>query len=168
MTCRINNKFYYVDKKAMIRPETKMRKERRFPALKLRHDRMKSLVGDTFFDKEFITQKKTVHDERPSRLRRTRNMPNHKLFHLVVAYITNTEDDEIFKETLAYQLRVKEHAIEKCFHQLNLLGILSQRRPRYAHDTNRNPIFGGSDSGWHADTYKILDKQKARELLKTL
>lgn len=69
----------------------------------------------------------------------------------------------IAKENVAIQLQVPVSQVENVFRKLNREGILSQRIPIYAHDTNRNPIFDGRASGWASDYYKILIKEDKEE-----
>ena len=66
----------------------------------------------------------------------------------------------VAKEKVAYDLELPVSQVENIFRKLNREGILSQRNHRYAHDTNRNPIFYGSDSGWASDYYMILNQEK--------
>jgi hypothetical protein len=56
-------------------------------------------------------------------------------------------------EGTAIRHNVKLHYIAQIFRTLNQKGILSQAQREYAHDTNRNPMFGGPASGWAANTY---------------
>ena len=62
---------------------------------------------------------------------------------------------ECTKEEIAFATGVKTHFVEQVFMRLNHKGILSQETRDFAHDTNRNPMFFGRDSGWAANTYTI-------------
>lgn len=66
---------------------------------------------------------------------------------------------------MARLFQVAEHAVEQVFYWLNREGVLSQRRPTYAHDTNRNPLFPGSPSGWASDEFDVRDRERATDLL---
>ena len=96
--------------------------------------------------------------------KRRKNISLEKLKVLVLDYIEEVLNNEqrllkhISKEEISRKYEVKEHLVEQVFHILNREGILSQRKSNYAHDTNRNPMFDGIESGWAEDTYSILKK----------
>lgn len=90
----------------------------------------------------------------------TRKIPEEKLRELVLEYITSCGSNWICKENVAVALRVRPKDLDKLFMQLNREGILSRACHDHAHDTNRNPVFSGSASGWVSDYYTILNKER--------
>lgn len=60
-------------------------------------------------------------------------------------------------ESVAYELRAKEKDVKKIFMRLNTEGILTQKLRSFAHDTNRNNFFYGSESGWMSNVYGIKE-----------
>ena len=88
-------------------------------------------------------------------LKSFKKIPHDKLKSIIVAYINNTEKSYVTKEEISIKYNVKQHYVEEIFKELNREGILYQRKSNYAHDTNRNPMFYGSESGWACDTYDI-------------
>lgn len=87
-----------------------------------------------------------------------KKIPNKKLKSLVRKYLLNCGKNTITLEEVSLFFGVSQGDMHHVFHQLNQEGLLSQRHPRYFHDTNRNPFFGGSESGWGNDYYTILKK----------
>lgn len=69
---------------------------------------------------------------------------------------TMITEPAVSREAVASSLRLPEGQVDRIFQKLNREGILSQAKRRYAHDTNRNPMFDGSASGWASNYYKIL------------
>ena len=92
-----------------------------------------------------------------------KKIPHKKLKEMILSYIDNLNNlnnkdcipNYITKEEISQKFNVKESDVELVFMELNKEGILSQRVSRYAHDTNRNPMFPMDISGWSADWYYI-------------
>lgn len=61
--------------------------------------------------------------------------------------------DRVCVEEIANKYKIKHSQIDKYFRKLNRLGILSQAKREFAHDTNRNPIFPMDISGWCPNFY---------------
>jgi hypothetical protein len=64
----------------------------------------------------------------------------------------------IIAEKVACDLKLPTHQVKHCLHILNLKGLVSQKYRGFAHDTNRDPMFYGSESGWAANRYCVTDK----------
>lgn len=88
-------------------------------------------------------------------LKSFKKIPHDKLKTIIVAYINNCERSYVTKEEISIKYNVKEHYVEEVFKELNREGLLGQRTSNYAHDTNRNPMFDGNESGWACDLYYI-------------
>ena len=88
-------------------------------------------------------------------LRSYKKIKYYELRNIIIAYINNTDKSYITKEEISHKYNVKQHFVENIFRELNREGILSQRKSNYAHDTNRNPMFDGVDSGWACDLFYI-------------
>lgn len=88
-------------------------------------------------------------------LKSYKKIPHNKLKTIVVAYINNCERSYVTKEEISIKYSIKQHYVEEVFKELNREGILSQRTAHYAHDTNRNPVCDGMESGWACDLYYI-------------
>lgn len=56
-------------------------------------------------------------------------------------------------ESMAVSHNCHPKHVHEVFRRLNRRGLLSQKHRCFAHDTNRNPVFYGSMSGWHANIY---------------
>jgi hypothetical protein len=63
-------------------------------------------------------------------------------------------------EELAGELNVEIHKVILALQQLNMMGLVRQKERSFAHDTNRNGMFFGRDSGWSANTYSIILKSE--------
>lgn len=61
----------------------------------------------------------------------------------------------ISADDIAFELRVKPHFVAQVFQQLNVEGILSQSRHYAPHDSNRDPLCGGTYAGWQSSLYAI-------------
>lgn len=59
-------------------------------------------------------------------------------------------------EDVAYELGLRRGQVQQVFQRLNREGVLSRRSHSFAHDTDRNPLFPGRDSGWCSNYYTIL------------
>ena len=166
---RIGNKFYYGGNKISERskrPSEKMKESgvvvQDDGSIKIR--KFHKTVELPKQKAEYVIKK--AREERPSRIKRScKKKSKEKLFTETLKYIMDSEHDYVKKESISRELKVKEHQVEQVFHKLNLLGILSQRIPNYAHDTSRNPIFWGSENGWAADLYYINDRNKVEEMV---
>jgi DNA-binding transcriptional regulator YhcF (GntR family) len=75
----------------------------------------------------------------------------------VRAHILDNRGGHVTAETLANMFRVRIGIIHRCLHKLNLEGLVYKKSRHYAHDTNRNPMFDGSESGWGANVYCIKE-----------
>ncbi len=137
--------------------------------IKQMEDDLKTIQSDLDFWKEELDQERSQQQPQHRFLKRkTKRRSDIKAEKLILGYINNViENPElstiatgpaVTKEETAYTLELPVGQVEKIFMKLNREGILSQRTPRYAHDTNRNPIFDGPDSGWASDYYMILKK----------
>ncbi len=62
---------------------------------------------------------------------------------------------QITKEIVAKLLNVPEHQVKVAFHNLNLMGKLSQGVNKPPHDSKRD-FWGRHDSSWIATKYTIL------------
>lgn len=65
----------------------------------------------------------------------------------------------IMVEDIADELQVKPHFVKQVFQKLNAEGILHQPIKRIPHDSNRDPMCGGSYSGWMSNLYPIRNKE---------
>lgn len=137
--------------------------------IKQMEDDIKTIQSDLDFWKEELSLERNRQQPQHHLLKRkTKKRSDIKAEQLILEYINNVIENPklstiatgpaITKEDTAYTLGLPVSQVEKIFMKLNLKGILSQRNHRYVHDTNRNPIFGGHDSGWASDYYRILDK----------
>ena len=75
---------------------------------------------------------------------------------IVLGIRSSGERKSLTAECLAGDLNCEIHKVEYALHRLNLEGLVSQKIRNFAHDTNRNPIFYGPDSGWAANTYDVI------------
>lgn len=66
-------------------------------------------------------------------------------------------------ENIALELKARLGQVRKIFMRLNREGILSHKKRRFAHDTNRNRMFYGRASGWSSNYYVISDRIKEIE-----
>lgn len=110
-----------------------------------------------------IRELRRKEENNPSkRIKKCRKKISHdKLKEMILSYIDTINSDinyNVTKEEISQNFNVKESDVELIFMELNREGILSQRVPRYAHDTNRNPMFPMDISGWSSDIYKIRKK----------
>jgi hypothetical protein len=60
-----------------------------------------------------------------------------------------------FAEDLAFDLRAPVPMVKQCFQKLNAEGLLYRAERNFAHDTNRNNMFFGRESGWMANSYGL-------------
>jgi len=103
-----------------------------------------------------LTAKNNLKKAKPKKvLMKYKKIPHENLKVIIMGYIINSEKGFITKEEISRKYKVKEHCVENVFRELNREGVLSQRHARFAHDTNRNRMFGGSESGWASDIYYI-------------
>lgn len=112
-------------------------------------------------EKRIRKLRKKESDNPSKRIKKCRKKISHeKLKEMILSYIDtiNRIPNYITKEEIAQKFNVKESDVELVFMELNREGILSQRVPHYAHDTNRNPMFPMDISGWSADLYNIRKK----------
>ena len=106
-----------------------------------------------------IQAKNNLKKYRPKEtLKSYKKIPHDKLKVIILGYISNVKDNFVTKEEISVKYNVKEHFVEEIFKELNREGILSQRNANYAHDTNRNYMFSGSESVWACDKYYINKK----------
>lgn len=155
---RIENNFYYKNSRAS-REKKSAEKVKTLNLLK-RFNMVSPII-----QKEDYRFQKALED-RPSLIKRSYKKKGFdKVLQETLRIISKTEGNYVTKEDIARDLKVKEHEVENVFHRLNLEGILSQRKSNYAHDTNRNPMFPGGESGWASDIYYIRNAEKAKKLL---
>lgn len=154
---RENQMFYYTHGSVRIRQESAHTKQRR---LAVRHQQWAQLAARAYVPaltlKEWQQHEehaaRQARRERPSRpQRRVRKMPSPVLRRHILALIVASDHSSVCKDDLVRQLQVAEHAVDQVLGQLNRKGVLFQRRHEFAHDTNRNPLFYGSASGWASD-----------------
>lgn len=113
-----------------------------------------------------IQAKNNLKKYRPKEtLKSYKKIPHDKLKAIIIGYLSNVKDNFVTKEEISIKYNVKEHFVEEIFKELNREGILSQRHAHYAHDTNRNYIFSGSESGWSCDMYYISRKKLMERLV---
>ena len=64
----------------------------------------------------------------------------------------------VSKEDMAFTLEVPVSQVEQVYHELNLMGFLSQAEHHAPHDSQRDPngFFGVME--WSGDIYRILDR----------
>ena len=132
---------------------------------------LEKIQSDLDFWQEELSQERK-RSQPPHRLlkRKIKKRSDTKAEALILEYINRVAENPklsvvamgtaVAKEKVAYDLELPVSQVENIFRKLNREGILSQRNHRYAHDTNRNPIFYGSDSGWASDYYMILNQEK--------
>lgn len=60
-----------------------------------------------------------------------------------------------YAEDVAFELRASVPMIKQCFQKLNAEGLLYRAARNFAHDTNRNNMFFGRESGWMANSYDL-------------
>lgn len=162
--------FFYMGARHRIRPEKAGAKLRRH-ALKQRYHAYLAEKGRWPVDllAKFDNNAVEAEQDRPSRpRRRIRRMTPEALRLHVLAAIEATDQHFVCKEDLAREFQVADHAVEQVLHRLNLEGVVDQPHHTHAHDTNRNPMFPGSPSGWASDVYYIRDRARAAVLLKRL
>ncbi|WP_368262781.1 hypothetical protein [Clostridium disporicum] len=121
--------------------------------------RSEAILGGLAYT-ELIAQNKLKNIEPKNVLMKYKKIPHENLKAIIMGYIINADNDYITKEEISRKYCVKEHCVENVFRELNREGILSQRHARFAHDTNRNRMFSGSESGWASDIYYIKINQK--------
>ena len=63
-------------------------------------------------------------------------------------------------EELSDELQVDVHKVVWALHRCNLMGLVEQRRRHFAHDSRRDPMGWGNDSGWAANQYFIILPQE--------
>lgn len=105
--------------------------------------------------KEHYAKSNVKRYVRKESLKSFKKIPHDKLKTIILAYINNCERSYITKEEISIKYNIKQHYVEEVFKELNREGILGQRTSNYAHDTSRNPIFDGNESGWACDLYYI-------------
>lgn len=132
---------------------------------------LEKIQSDLDFWQEELSQERK-RPQPPHRLlkRKIKKRSDTKAEALILEYINRVAENPklsvvamgpaVAKEKVAYDLELPVSQVENIFRKLNREGIISQRNHRYAHDTNRNPIFYGSDSGWASDYYMILNQEK--------
>lgn len=74
--------------------------------------------------------------------------------HLLTIKVKGTTS--VTKEEVGHILKLRTHIVEQIFHRFNLEGLLQRERRSFAHDTNRNGMFGGTESGWAANRYYFV------------
>ncbi len=77
---------------------------------------------------------------------------------LILDSIEKETNKEITVEDYAYKFKAKTGDVYSIFQELIREGVIGHKRTYYAHDTNRNPMFYGSISGWASNYYTIKDK----------
>lgn len=73
--------------------------------------------------------------------------------------------DLITREAVARRLTVPEHQVEQVFARLVQQGLLAKQPNNGAHDTRRNWLFGGSDTGWAPTYWRLRNLARWREML---
>ena len=120
----------------------------------------------SILEKRIRELRKKESDNPSKRIKKCRKKISHdKLKEIILSYINTINSDtnyNVTKEEISQKFNVKESDVELIFMELNREGILSQRVPRYAHDTSRNPTFPMDISGWSSDIYNIRKKEKDR------
>lgn len=126
-----------------------------------------------FWTKELKQERNRPQKQHHLLKRKVKKRTNVQAERMILGYINHVIENPkysaiatgpaVTKEEAAYALELPVNQIENIFRKLNREGILSQRIPRYAHDTNRNPIFYGKDSGWASDYYQIFTKSDAEK-----
>lgn len=139
--------------------------------MKQKTEALELIQSDLEFWKKELNQERK-RPQPPHRLlkRKIKKRSDAKAEELILDYINRVAENPklsvvamgpaVAKEGVAHALELPVSQVENIFRKLNREGILSQRNHRYAHDTNRNPIFYGSDSGWASDYYMILNQAK--------
>ena len=79
---------------------------------------------------------------------------------LILDSIEKETNKEITVEDYAYKFKAKTGDVYSIFQELIREGVIGHKSTYYAHDTNRNPIFYGSISGWASNYYAIKDKNR--------
>ena len=74
---------------------------------------------------------------------------------LQTIYRTRPPQIPFSAEELAVSLGLAPHVVRQALHRLDLLGVVSQAERCFAHDTSRNRMFPGRDSGWGANVYYL-------------
>lgn len=109
-------------------------------------------------EEEIRQHQKTIQNPQRKFRKKYKKVPQERVRQAILEHIEKTKKtdfDYISKEEIMYLYNIPMKQINVEFMKLNREGILSQRQPRYAHDTTRNPFFYGGDSGWASDIYKI-------------
>lgn len=94
--------------------------------------------------------------------KRYKKMPPEKIRAFVLKKIEEAKQAGvlwIMVEDIADELQVKPHFVKQVFQKLNAEGILHQPIKRIPHDSNRDPMCGGSYSGWMSNLYPIRNKE---------
>lgn len=63
----------------------------------------------------------------------------------------------VMVEDTSLACRIPKGQVSRLFQKLVLQGLLSQKKRRYAHDTDRNPYAGGPWSGWASNVYYVRE-----------
>lgn len=108
--------------------------------------------------KQKLDELKNIEVQHKHLKRSTKKYKNDKLKSLILELIANEQDNSITVEDYAIKLKAKNGQVYTVFSELVREGVLYNKRPHYAHDTTRNPIFYGAESGWAANYYTIRNK----------
>ena len=77
---------------------------------------------------------------------------------LILEAIELEENDEICIEDYALRFKANKGLVSTIFQELIREGVISNKIRYYAHDTNRNPMFPMSASGWASNFYRIKNR----------
>ena len=82
-----------------------------------------------------------------------------KVMELITAFLKKKQYGYAFTaEAIGLHLGIHVHEIKQSLHRLNLAGKVNQAARYFAHDSNRNPFYGGHKSGWAANHYHLRSK----------
>lgn len=171
---RYGNMFYYKNEESKIRPqkEKSLLKERlnELETYKSILDKDKEKVNSPMYKNllekiEIVKAQIKLTNRLGKPIKRSyKKINREKLKDMIINYIKyeiiDKENIYVTKEEISRKFKVKEHEVERVFAILNREGMLSQRKSEYAHDTNRNLLLYGSDSGWHPDFYEVINKDR--------
>lgn len=166
---REDKKSYYDNKEALdIKKEiNKLKVDIEILSRKTRKNPTKedqSLLNKKREDLNFWLNEMSKFDNLPSHKkfkRKTRKVSKDKLKEEVLKLIDEAISKDtyfLYKEDVAYRLKVKTKDLNKIFMELNREGILSQAKHHLMHDSNRDcnyPLLPYEKGDWAADIFYI-------------
>jgi len=114
--------------------------------------------GGCYFEyRDYEKDKSLRKRDKGSDLRKFKKISEEEAYNRIRSHIEYSDKKSFTKEGVSWELEIRVGMVTKIFQRLNLDGVLTQRKPEYAHDTNRNPMFHANSSGWAASIYYKVD-----------